>query len=85
MSSDEAGWEPVAPAAQFMYEGQLCRVTVPVGGLTILDHFAAAALGPLVELNLLSASDIADEAYKIAAAMVREREHLDGKRRKRKA
>lgn len=50
-------------------------MTVPLGGVTLVDYFAAAALPALIALRYPDTPDriIAKEAYYMAEAMLEER------------
>lgn len=70
------GLESVAPLAIFEYDINNGRVlyTLPRGGFTLVDQFAASALPALLEAGSMSPKRTAVDAYDIAEAMVAERE-----------
>lgn len=79
MSKELDAGGPVAPIAKMAFDDEgRCIGTIPLGGLLLLDHFAGAALGPLLEsrAGVLPPDRIAGMAYEIAAAMIVERNRL---------
>lgn len=74
--------EPVAPRGSFLFDlDGRCTETVPHGGLTVIDTFAAAALTGLLHRHgntPVSHEMLAEEAYNIAEAMAAERQHRYG-------
>lgn len=67
---------PIAPAAHMGYDDAgRCVVTVPIGGLSVLDQFAISALGPLIESGMgrIPPDRIVASAWDMAELMLKER------------
>ena len=53
---------------------------VPLEGMSLLDHFAASVISPMLVQAYGNTPDVlAEQAYKIADAMLAERERRKGK------